>query len=209
MKRWTDKEIVCAIVERDNAALEQIYHSFRTYFMLHAGTLFAGGAPADDIFHDALVHLWREIETRRIAQHDGRICRWTDGEPRPMTSSLTTFLIAIAKRKHWEQLRREHLVLTDNEHTLETLDRERYEQRPPELTDDEVRQQVVADAVLRLTERCRDILTLFYYEHHSLDEILAIRPANNSKMGLKTSKYKCMQRLRQSVHDRLSKMGLD
>ena len=67
---------------------------------------------------------------------------------------------------------------------------------------------MVADAVLGMSDRCRQILTLFYYEQRSLDEILAIRPENTSKVGLKTSKYKCMQRLRDVVKQRFSRLHL-
>ena len=72
----------------------------------------------------------------------------------------------------------------------------------------EERERVVADAVLAMSDRCRQILTLFYYEQRSLDEILEIRPENTSKVGLKTSKYKCMQRLREVVRNRFAQLHL-
>ena len=72
----------------------------------------------------------------------------------------------------------------------------------------ELRERVVSDMVLQMSDRCRQILTMFYYEHRTLDDILALRPENQSKQGLKTSKYKCMQRLREQVRERFAKLKI-
>ena len=126
-----------------------------------------------------------------------------------MSSSLTTFLLAIAKRKHWELLRKQqHLLLTDNDLMLETLDSNRFAESDTEQTEREMRERVVTDVVLAMSDRCRQILTLFYYEHRSLDDILALRPENQTKQGLKTSKYKCMQRLRDQVRDQFRRLHI-
>ena len=210
MARWSDKDMVTAVQQHNNVALERYYHDCKSYFNHHAAAVFVSDANVDDVFQEALIHLWREIETRRIEITDGRVCRWTDGQLRPMTSSLLTFLMAIAKRKHWELVRRQQkLVLESDDSTLEALDSQRYSE-PPDATDEkELRERIVADVVLQLTERCRNILTLFYYEHRTLDDILQLRPENQTKMGLKTSKYKCMQKLREKVRDCFARLKID
>ncbi len=208
MSKWTDIEMVDAVQRRDNMRLERMYRDCKTYFSTHAMAFFVAETNVDDVFQESLIHLWREIETRRIEAVDGKVCRWVNGERRPMTSSLLTFLLAIAKRKHWELLRKDRLLLTDNDRTLEVLDAQRYDTVPDGLSEADVRERVIADAVLGMTQRCREILTMFYYEHRTLDEILAVRAENQSKIGLKTSKYKCMQRLRQTVYDRFRQLGL-
>jgi len=209
MQKWTDIDMVNAVLRHDNTWLERAYHDCKRYFASHAAAVFVDDANIDDVFQEALVHLWREIETRRIEIFEGRICRWSDGRLVPMTSSLLTFLMAVAKRKHWEQVRRQNrLQLFDTDRALETLDRDRYVEQPDEVSENELRERVVADAVLAMTERCRQILTLFYYEHRSLDDILALRSENTTKMGLKTSKYKCMQKLREQVRARFQQLHI-
>ena len=209
MKKWTDEQMVAAVASHNEAMMERFYRDSKAYFRSHAGALFVADEQVDDLFQEALVHLWREIETHRIEVRDGVLCRWSEGQAVPMTSSLFTFLLAIAKRKHWELLRKDsRLQLTDEANVLDVLDRSRYAD-DDEVTDEtEAREHVVADAVLGMSDRCRQILTLFYYEQRSLDEILAIRPENTSKVGLKTSKYKCMQRLRDVVKQRFSRLHL-
>ena len=197
MSSWTDIEMVEAVCRHDNRALERYYRDCKHYFVSHAGALFMSDTVIDDIFQESMIHLWREIETHRIEVRDGVLCRWSEGEPRPMTSTLRTFLMAVAKRKHWEQLRRQSaLLLTDDDNVLE---HSRYGELFVADSPDEQRERIVADAVLAMSDRCRQILTLFYYEHRTLVEILELRSENTSKVGLKTSKYKCMQRLRQTL----------
>ncbi len=209
MKKWTDEQMVAAVASHNEAMMERFYRDSKAYFRSHAGALFVADEQVDDLFQEAMVHLWREIETHRIEVREGVLCRWSEGQAVPMTSSLFTFLLAIAKRKHWELLRKDsRLQLTDEANVLDVLDRSRYAD-DDEVTDEtEAREHVVADAVLGMSDRCRQILTLFYYEQRSLDEILAIRPENTSKVGLKTSKYKCMQRLRDVVKQRFSRLHL-
>ena len=92
--------MVMAVQHRDNAVLERCYRDCKSYFHTHAGAFFMAEAHLDDIFQESMIHLWREIETRRIDLHEGVLCRWQEGELRPMNCSLRTFLLSIAKRKH-------------------------------------------------------------------------------------------------------------
>lgn len=199
--------MVLAVQRHDNNALERCYKDCKSYFTTHAGALFVSEDLLDDIFQESMIHLWREIETGRISLCDGVVARINDGELQPMKCTLRTFLLSIAKRKHWEQLRKQsQIVLTED---VSLLNNERYGSPPSDDTEaQEMRERVVTDAVLGMSERCRQILTLFYYEHRSLDEILAMRPENTSKIGLKTSKYKCMQRLRETVKAQFQRLHL-
>lgn len=210
MRKWNDKQMVEAVAAHDVVMMERFYHDCKAYFKTHAGALFMTEDRVDDVFQEAMIHLWREIETHRIEVADGVVCRWNEGRLLPLTSSLLTFLLAIAKRKHWELIRKDaRLHLTDDASLLDNLDGGRYAENGSfEHEESDVREKIVADSVLTMSDRCRQILTLFYYEQRSLDEILAMRAENTSKVGLKTSKYKCMQRLRQLVRDRLSRLHL-
>ncbi len=204
-KKYTDAEVVEAVQCHNEAIIETFYHQCQNYFLGHAGALFIDESSIDDIFQETMIHLWREMETRRILVVDGQVCRMTSGVAEPMTSTLKTFLMAIAKRKYWEQLRRDQQYSTSDLTAIDTL---RYADRPNDISDAEVAEQVVADMLLSMTDRCRQILTMFYYEGRTLDDILSEREENTSKIGLKTSKYKCMNRLRQLVQDRLQALGI-
>ncbi len=202
--------MVMAVQRHDNVALERCYRDCKSYFTSHAGALFVSDELLDDIFQESMIHLWREIETGRIRLADGLVARVNNGELQPMNCTLRTFLLSIAKRKHWEQLRKDsRLQLTDEPAVLDALDRSRMSDDDTEVKElQETREGIVADAVLGMSDRCRQILTLFYYEQRTLDQILALRSENTSKVGLKTSKYKCMQRLREQVKERFARLHL-
>ena len=59
--------------------------------------------------------------------------------------------------------------------------------------------EIISDCIGHMTERCREILTLFYYHEKSLDDILMEVPTYKSKNALKTEKYKCIKNLRKSA----------
>lgn len=205
INKLTDADVVVAVQQHNDVVVERFYHQCQNYFLTHAKAMFMDDESLDDIFQESMIHIWREIETKRISVVDGKVCRMTEGVQQPMTSSLKTFLMAIAKRKHWEQLRKSQQYASSS---LEVIDTARYADRPSEVSDMELAEQVVADMLLMMTDRCREILTMFYYEDRSLDDILAARTENTSKIGLKTSKYKCMNRLRQMVQQKLQAYGI-
>ena len=75
--------------------------------------------------------------------------------------------------------------------------------------DEETRNRIVDDCIQRISPRCAEILTMFYYEEKTLDEILAARhETNSSKNGLKTAKNKCMNTLRSLCNEEFRKYNI-
>lgn len=75
--------------------------------------------------------------------------------------------------------------------------------------DDILRERTVYSCVLELPPRCKEILTMFYYDGLSLDEIMEERGEKNiSKNGLKTAKYKCMENLKAKVKNSFARLKL-
>ena len=60
---------------------------------------------------------------------------------------------------------------------------------------------IIADIISQMSERCREILSKFYYEEKDLDTILSEVSTIDSKDALKTKKHKCMESLRKSAKD--------
>jgi DNA-directed RNA polymerase specialized sigma24 family protein len=108
--------------------------------------------------------------------------------------------MAIAKYKNFEILR-ETEIYSNCEPSENETD---FEEEPPELS----AENIVAVMVNSLPQQCKEILTLFYYDGKSLDEILDIRTGNANKNSLKSSKTKCMTQLKTKVLDELDKYNL-
>lgn len=189
----------------------------------------------EDIFQECFVKLWTDIEQYRIhIGNDGNVWRIDkNGTDKPMTSHLHTFLLDIAKNVYrvWLRNEKEELMddifpcctsIGDDEHSYidkvssdntawdndENIVTSKSELFDQALADNDQRgivQEIVQIAIMNLSETCRDILTMFYYEELSLDEILIRRGENTSKDGLKTGKYKCMKRFESNVREMFSK----
>ena len=153
-----------------------------------------------EIFQCAFLKLWTEIDNRRICVTDDTVCRQqSDGVYRPLTCTLLTFLMAFAHNEYRE------IVRSDKEEYVGEL----FEEKQAELTElsyeqseeeEEQKNRIVDECILQLPPRCVEILTLFYHEGKSLDEIMELRKEkNSSKNGLKSAKNKCMTTLRERV----------
>lgn len=193
----TDAEVIEGLQRNDHTVENSFYLSCKRYFKERQAGVFVhkeGAREAQDIFQDSFMMLWKEIQARRIYVCDNYAWR-TDrtGNNRKMSASLKTYLMAIAKYKNYEQLREEEIYVP--EPPVISAPRE----IPEEEADESTSEWIVGQCVNMLPPRCKHILTLFYYEGKSLDEILAIRGENQSKDGLKTGKSKCMKTLKDKI----------
>ena len=114
----------------------------------------------------------------------------------------------IAKNDYRDWLRSERITLEEDYESVAHS----VEIRTAVFQDDNtesLRERIVADCVFELPLRCKEILTMFYYDGMSLDEILRARGEKNiSKNGLKTGKYKCMEYLKSKVREQYDRYHL-
>lgn len=200
--KLTDKEYIERIQHDDDRAMEMFFHDCRDYFMSVYSTYFVREDIREDIFQQSFVKLWTEIETKRIFLHgeDGCIYRVNKAKSsQRLSSGLVRYLVSIARNDYMEWIRHDvlggHGSLSEYDRTVDVV-----ENVFPYLTDKERREQIVAACVQELPPRCKDILTKFYYDEMKLDEILLSRGEKHiSKNGLKSSKHKCMENLKNKV----------
>lgn len=200
----SDEDVVNAIQKDDELICKYFYIDCRSYFLAKHTSVFtlkSRELEILDLFQESFSLLYCEINSRRIDLRDNHIVRKDrTGEYKPMTASLKTYLLSIAKIKNLE-LSRNIDVLSINEAII------------PSLIDTNEDNNEIYDIVnycvnFLLPDRCKHILTLFYYERKTLDEILAIRKENNSKDGLKTSKSKCMSKLKANILSELQRNNI-
>jgi DNA-directed RNA polymerase specialized sigma24 family protein len=178
------------------ALYEVCLNYFKEYF--HPIT-YVNDYDRDDIFQNSLETLLGKIEKRKIYAEDGEL-KGKDGKP--FTGSLTTYFMGIAYLKYKEFFRVPPIgfavdIDTGKTHQL-VNDAGLYRDI---LYDDEenVTLSIIADCISKMSERCSQILSLFYYEKKNYDEILEIIPTYKSKNALKTEKNRCLNTLRDSV----------
>ena len=179
MERTDDAALARGVLAGDAAALDQLYT--RVYPMVLAVIARAGGQPADaeDLFQEGLVALWRNLERGTYEVRSG--------------TRLSSYLVGLCRNRWIDRTRRA------------SFRRERHAEQLPERVDDapaareaelarEEREAVAAEALERLGERCRELLTAFYFERRPLADIAAERGIGAATA--KNEKYRCMQRLR-------------
>jgi len=137
---------------------------------------------AKDVFHETIVAFYESVKQNRFR-----------GD-----SSIDTYLYSIIKNKWITQVRRRRKagelnveVPTESDYD-NTIDRQimnlDFSNKDDHLRD------LVRECMEKLGDRCRELLTLQYYEGCSMDEITAIMGFKNSDSA-KTQKYKCLQKM--------------
>lgn len=169
---------------------------------------------------------------------DGTVWRINKkGEDKPMTARLHTFILDIAKYtyKAWMRDNHDESLLDDvfscddgngpegrsweekvstcdsawdNTENIVTGQSDYFEQALSSGDQRGLIQEIVQESIMNLSATCREILTMFYYEDLSLDEIILKRGENASKDGLKTGKYKCMKRFEADVRQKFQKYSV-
>lgn len=202
-RKITDSEYVRYIQDKNERMTERFYQECRKYFMSSYRAVFTREDIRDDIYQQSFVKLWTEIETKKIfLDENEKIFRFDRrGNIRLLTCNLKSFLIDIAKNDYRDWLRHDRLTLEDDFESFAHMMEVRSAIRPDN-AEDNLAEQIVATCITELPPRCKEILTMFYYEGMSLDEIIAARGEKNaSKNGLKTGKYKCMETLKGKVKE--------
>lgn len=199
-----DWEVVEGFQREDEEVQKRFYWRCADYFRENrkaVANLYGGTFTLDDLFQDAFIKLWEEMRTGRIRARDRSVYRLDrQGMERRMTASLLTFLMAIAKYRNLEMLREEDFY--------EPLQPGAEYGREEGREEEPLMERIVCWCVNNMPSRCKDILTKYYYEGLTLDEILAIRKENVSKDGLKTGKSKCMTLLKKEVREICGKYKL-
>ncbi|TDN36132.1 sigma-70 family RNA polymerase sigma factor [Hymenobacter sp. UV11] len=165
-----------ALLANREQALTQLYH--RAFPLVRRHVCRHGGSAQDaqDIFHDALVLLYEQAVGGTLV----------------LTASASTYLVGIG-RNLWHHERRRRARLPH-----ETLPDDHLAQlasEPPALPEADV---AVLDYVERLGEKCKRMLLAFYYFQQPLAQIAAAY-GYGSVRSATVQKFKCLERLRQSV----------
>lgn len=197
LHEYSDAAFVQGVKNQDPVIQKCLYLHCKKYFSEHyRAVFFAPDDVRDDIFQNTYMALWENIERGKISVKDGVV---TGKEEKPLTCSLMTYMMSIAELKYKEITRQNEREdrFADLEARNSRLFREPAEQNDWSPDDERAgKLEAISDCIAVMSERCRQILTLFYAENKKLDEMLSLLPTFTSKDALKTAKNKCMAKLR-------------
>lgn len=201
-KRKTDEyesSLVLETYNKNRRAQNDLYKYCYNYFKKTYRSVFwvNDEDAANEIFQNSFIKLWENIENKKIYSENGILM---GGDNKPLKSCLSSYFMGIAKFKYLEFVR-----YNLNRHSLDSVQKVEDEYNQKELIEimyghsDNALLEIIADLLSKMPERCRDILTKFYYEE-KLDRILIEIPSITTKEALKTRKNKCITTLRVSAN---------
>lgn len=146
-----------------------------------------------DIYQEAYYIVFKKVKHNQLAA---------------LSCTLKTYVYSIGSNLLLNELRRKKL-LTDNLGKL--LESEiSLDKNVMEEEEDYIKKtSIINDAINNLTDICKSIIKMFYWKKMKLSDILFKLPGNQSIDALKMQKYRCMQRLIESVKARFNAEGLN
>lgn len=199
-KQIKESELVIGTYNKSKKAQYDIYKYCYNYFKHnYRGIFFINDEDsANEIFQNSFIKLWENIENKKIQVKDGILM---GKDSKPLKGSLLTYFMGIAKLKYLEYVRENPIIPN-----LDTLLNKENEYSKNELISimyghtDNIQLEIISDLLSKMSERCREILTKFYYEEKNLDRILIEIPSITTKEALKTRKHKCMTMLKETAN---------
>lgn len=169
----TDQEIIVHLQnDKYQKAVNGLYKfmpAVKSFVLKNSGT----NDDAKDIFQDALVVLYKKVHTEGFA----------------LTVSLNTYLMAIAKHVWWQELRKRSKMPMVAE-----------PQDVAEIFVNEEPQFSRAEAAFHLLgEKCKQLLTLFYFHQKSFREIASLLAFSDEQVA-KNQKYRCIQKAKENFN---------
>lgn len=206
-KTYSDVQIVEAY-QTSNKRIQQFWYD-KCKDQFGKGTSKYGGLSEydrADLFEDSFIILWEKMESRQVYILEERVHALSK-KGDSIIPDLLGYFMRIVKNKYLEMLHSGKYVVTVNEAVTssnEDFFNELYWDDNPEVEKD----RIVSGCLLSLPKSCLEILTKFFYENKTLEQILEERNENTSYDGLKTRKSKCMSNLKKRISESFIKAGL-
>lgn len=200
-KQYSEAELVEGVFLKKKPMQSALFEMVKKYYYQHyKGVFFAQEADADDIFQNTIITMIQNIERKKIYAEGGVVI---GKDNKPLSGTLGTYFMGIAKLKfkEWTRSAGKESNLTDISSGNGSLSDLIITEEWYSEDDETIKKEIVSDCISKMSERCRQILTMFYEEEKSLDIILMELPSFNSKDALKTAKNKCLGKLKTSTND--------
>ena len=202
-----EARLVAGLYEGDKEVQYEIYKYCANYYLEnYRGIFYAPEHAVEEILQDSFIKFWENVSARKIYVEEC-VIKGKDGLP--LSGSIRTYFMSIAKYKYLEWAR-EHPFMVDPESEMgrqirkNGFDNREYMHMLYDDSDN-IQLEILADLISKMSPRCCEILSKFYYEEKKLDEILSEIPSIESKDALKSKKHKCMENLREVANETYSR----
>ncbi len=177
-----EKKFIKAFKLNNELVLKELYHSYKTSFIIFARKYPLETSDLDDIFQDAFIIL----RSHALA-----------GKLNDVQSTMKTYLFGISKNLIFKKLKQNNLKYSFSEES-EIQNMEPFDLYETELTD---QQKVLRHFFNHLGEKCRDVLTLAFYRGLTNEEIACLRKYE-SEAVVRSQKSRCLKNLKELIKQR-------
>ncbi len=171
-----EKEIFDKICSGDEGALDLVYTKY--YRMMTKLIVNNSGTEqeAKDIYQEALVVFWQKAVSGNLV----------------MTSKMSTYIYSVCYNLWRKELERKKRHTNEQKDSYEFQDHDKAE-----------RIKIIGECVNELDDTCKKVLTYFYFDGRSMNEIAEKLGFANTNTA-KTKKYKCKKKLDELVKRKYS-----
>lgn len=183
----SDKSLFTALSNKSKDALEELYLKYRDEFIGWSIKSYnLTEQQSLDIYQEAVIICYENI---------------IHGKIESLSSSMKTYLFAIGKNKCREYKRKR-----SSGENFQVFDEEVFKTPSPQNMYDEYYIDIVKKSISHLGNKCKDILTKFYYYNFQIKEIAEELEYKN-EASAKNAKYNCMEKLKALFKKELHNSG--
>ena len=175
MQTISDSSLLNQLKNEDNASFEVLYKFYYPSIEAHISQNFGSTEDAEDIFQEAIIVLLQKVRQENFV----------------LTSSLKTYLFAIARNLWLKRLRDTKIIPVD--------DIDIYQQETEsfafELQPEPTKEEKIASWLIKITKNCQRILKAIFLDKEPMGSLM-------QKMGWKNKhtaanqQYKCIQQVK-------------
>lgn len=182
-----EEKLIADFKNKNIGSLKHLYESYRKEFIKWATFKFSIlTAEAEDVFSDAVIDVYQNIISERYVKTS--------------TASLKSYLFEIGKNKILNILNRQKI----SENHLKNISYLSGSTVDPVTTEKTELISKVHELMDMIDEKCRKVLTLFYFHNMAMGEIANEMEFKNEDVA-KNKKLKCLKRLQDLAYERISK----
>ncbi|MEX0290268.1 MAG: RNA polymerase sigma factor [Flavobacteriaceae bacterium] len=184
MTKESDQILFSSLKNGSESAFKKVYQENRQLFFNFAMKYGIEASDAMDIYQDAYVAFYENISKGKLSE---------------LRSSIATYLMSIGKymildtlRKQKKKVHSEGIIakVQEIDEEVSNFDLDKEELNP--------RQVLLRRNFEKLGEKCKKILTLFYYKKYSIKEIMEAGNYNSENV-VKSQKSRCLKTLKESI----------
>jgi RNA polymerase sigma factor (sigma-70 family) len=178
MQPIPDSTLLTKLKAEDSQSFALLYKFYFPAIALYIKQNLGNREDAEDIFQEAIMVLLQKVRQPGFV----------------LTSSLQTYLYAIAKNLWLKRLRDNRLVPVSNERQWEAF-QNKGEFIPTELHPEKTKEQQLQSWLQKITRNCQRILKAIFFQQELMDSLM-IKMGWKNKHTAANQKYKCIEQVK-------------